>query len=116
MPGLPVSEVGVGTATTSGAVTVATSSTALLANNPDRVGGRLQNDHATQVVYIQLATASTQPQSGVTQPVPTAPTAVANKGFRLLPVGANSFDLAGYTGPVAAISVGGSSEVLVTEW
>lgn len=85
-------------ATGTGAVSVTTSNTAIVAANRNRVEVQLQNDHATQAVYLSLGG-----------------TAVANTGFRLLPAAANTFRTSAYTGAISGISVGGTSVVLVTE-
>jgi hypothetical protein len=90
-------------ATQSGAVSVLITSTAIASKNPGRREITICNDHATQVVYLALAT-----DSGV------APTAVASSGIRLNAAGgswtSNEFD-----GAVAGISVGGTSVVTVVE-
>ena len=80
------------------AVSVTTSSTALVANNPSRISVTITNDHATQAVYVSFGG-----------------TAVANTGLRLLPVG-GTFTTAAYSGAINAISVGGTSTVLVVEF
>lgn len=79
------------------AVSVLTSSTALVAANPNRREVTVCNDHATQVVYLSLGG-----------------TAVANQGIRLNAAG-GSYTTNAYTGAIAAISVGGTSPVTVTE-
>lgn len=118
MPGSPVTETGNGVGFTSGVVSVGATSQAIVGDNPARKGIILQNIHATQDCDIKIATASTQPQSGVTVPVPTAPTAEAGKGFRLhsLTTPLPPLVLYGYTGPIAGIATGASTSILVTEW
>ena len=79
------------------AVDVTTDSTSVVAANGNRIELTLQNDHASQVVYLSLGG-----------------TAVANKGIRLNP-GGGSYTTSAYTGAINAISVGGTSAVLITE-
>jgi hypothetical protein len=86
------------TAKTGGdAVTVGTSSTQLAAANGARVELFIQNDHASNTVYLGLGQA-----------------AVANKGIRLNAAG-GSIVLSSYNGEVNAIASGASTVVLVTE-
>lgn len=92
------------TATTTNAVSVATSSTAIVPVNLGRNEITIVNDHATQVVYLQFATVET-----------TAPTAVASQGIRLNAAG-GSWSSNVYRGAVAGISVGGASVVTVAEF
>lgn len=83
--------------TGSSAVSVGTSTVQVAAANPRRVELFLQNDHATQVVYLGLGTA-----------------AVANQGIRLNAAG-GGIVLSSYSGAVNAIATGASTVVLVTE-
>lgn len=94
-------------AKTSGAVSVATSSTVVAANNPSRVFVTLVNDGAN-VIYLALATA----KDGTDTPV--APTAVANAGIRIAATG-GSVTLTGYTGPIAGIALTGATVLTVVE-
>lgn len=96
-------------AKTSGQVSVLTSSTVVAADNRARTEIIVTNDHASQVVYLAFATAEDINQ------VPTAPTATANNGVRLNAAG-GSWSSTSYTGPVAGISVGGTSVVTVAEF
>ena len=79
------------------AVSVGAASTVVAAANPDRAEITIQNDHATQVVYLKLGG-----------------TAEANKGLRLNAAG-GSWTSQAYTGAVAAIATGAATGVLVTE-
>lgn len=79
------------------AVSVGTSTTVVAAANKDRAELFLQNDHATQTVYLGLGQA-----------------AVANKGIRLNAAG-GSIVLTSYNGAVNAIATGATTPVLVTE-
>jgi hypothetical protein len=90
------------TAKTSGSVSVLVASTVVAADNPQRVEITVVND-SVNVVYLQLATVTG-----------TAPTAVANSGIRLNANG-GSWTSHSYSGPVAGIAVGGSSNVTVAE-
>ena len=78
-------------------VSVGTSSVEVAADNPDRAEIVVQNDHATQVVYLSLGG-----------------TAVANNGIRLNAAG-GSWTSNSYTGAVSAIATGAATTVLVTE-
>lgn len=91
-------------AKTSGAVSVAVTSTPIAAKNLGRREITIVNDHATQVVYLALAT-----DDGV------APTAVANSGIRLNAAG-GSWTSNLWDGAVAGISVGGTSVVTIAEF
>jgi hypothetical protein len=73
-------------------------------NNIGRRELTIVNDHATQVVYLALNTTDGT----------TVPAAVANSGIRLNAAG-GSWTTNFYKGPVAAISVGGTSVLTVAE-
>jgi hypothetical protein len=88
-------------AKTSGAVTVNTTTTALLAANPSRVELTIVNLDGTNPVYLVLSTVA-----GV------APTATTN-GLKL-PAG-GSWTTTSYTGAVAAIATTAACSVNVTE-
>ena len=83
--------------TTHGAVSVGAASTSVAVANPDRIALFLQNDHATQVVYLSLGG-----------------TAVANQGIRLNAAGGGVV-ISSYTGAVNAIATGAATGVLVAE-
>lgn len=112
--GAPSSPAGSDVALTSSVVSASGTSAALVGNNPARNVLILQNDHATQIAYVTLATSRSG--QGVSGGKPVAPTAVLNSGIRLLPVAANTVILYGYTGPAAVIASGSSTPVLVTEY
>jgi hypothetical protein len=98
-------------ARTSGKVTVATSSTAVIGNNPARREMTIVNISAN-IIDLMFATAETSTAPGET--TPTAPTAVAGQGLRLI---ANaSWTTNTYTGPVAGIAQTGASDVTVAEF
>lgn len=92
------------TAKTSGAVSALITTTTVVAANISRRELTIVNDHATQVVYLALNTTDGS----------TVPTAVANSGLRLNAAG-GSWTTNAYKGPVAAISVGGTSVLTVVE-
>lgn len=79
------------------AVSVGAASAEVAAANADRAEITVQNDHATQVVYLKLGA-----------------TAVANQGIRLNAAG-GSWTSQAYTGAVNAIATGAATPVLVTE-
>jgi len=79
------------------AVSVGASTTEVAADNPDRAEITVQNDHATQIVYLALGAA-----------------AVANEGIRLNAAG-GSWTSQAFTGAVNAIATGAATGVLVTE-
>lgn len=91
-------------AKTSGAVSVLVTSTVVATKNLGRREITVTNDHATQLVYLQIAT-----DDG------TAPTAVANQGIRLNAAG-GSWTSNMWKGAVAGISVGGTSVVTIIEF
>lgn len=91
-------------ARTSGAVTVGTSSVALIGANIGRREITICNDHATQVVYLMLATNAD-----------VLPTAVANQGIRLNAAG-GSWTSNMWDGAVAAIASGADTPVTVVEF
>lgn len=93
-------------AKSSGAISAPITSTTVVAANVSRRELTVVNDHATQVVYLALNTAD---GTGG-----TVPTAVANSGIRLNAAG-GSWTTNAYKGPVAAISVGGTSVLTVAE-
>jgi hypothetical protein len=93
-----------GQAKTSGAVSVLTTTTTVAAANQSRREITIVNDHATQLVYLALNTTDGT----------TVPTAVANSGIRLNAAG-GSWTTNSYKGPVAGISVGGTSVVTVVD-
>lgn len=80
------------------AVTVGAASATIASANADRAEITIQNDHATQVVYLKLA----------------ASAAEANKGIRLNAAG-GSWTSSAYTGEVRGIATGAGTVVLVTE-
>lgn len=80
------------------AVSIGGSNVAAVAANPNRERIILQNDHATQVIYLSLGG-----------------TAAANAGIRLNAAG-GSILLEGYTGAISAIATGASTPLLVTEF
>lgn len=86
----------------SDAVTVAVTDTAVVGQHEGRTELTLQNNDATNPVWLRLRTSPG-----------TTPVAVANKGIKLLP-GA-SWTTRTYRGPVNAIATGGSVVVLVTD-
>lgn len=92
------------TAKTSGAVSALVTTTTVVNGNISRRELTVVNDHATQVVYLALNTTDGT----------TVPTAVANSGIRLNAAG-GSWTTNAYKGPVAAISVGGTSVLTVAE-
>lgn len=92
-------------AVTSGAVSVLITSTPIVSANVSRSELTIVNDHATQIVYLQLTSGATPN---------TAPAAVANQGIRLNAAG-GSWTTNAYKGAVAGISVGGTSVVTVVE-
>jgi hypothetical protein len=92
------------TAKTCGAVSVLVTSTTVAAANISRRELTIVNDHATQVLYLALNTTDGS----------TVPSAVANSGIRLNAAG-GSWTTNAYKGPVAGISVGGTSVVTVAE-
>lgn len=79
------------------AVAVGGTTAEVAAANPDRAEITVQNDHATQVVYLALGAA-----------------AVLNEGIRLNAAG-GSWTSNAYTGAVNAIATGAATGVLVTE-
>jgi hypothetical protein len=79
-------------------VSVLSTDTALVAANANRVELTITNDHATQVVYLSFGTTA----------------ATANNCMRLNAAG-GSYTTRSYTGAIRAISVGGTSAVLVLE-
>lgn len=93
-------------AKTSGTVSVGAASGSVVAANISRRELTIVNDHATQIVYLALNT--TDGSGG------TTPTAVLNTGIRLNAAG-GSWTTNAYKGPVAAISVGGTSVLTVVE-
>lgn len=94
-------------AVTSGAVSALITSTTVVSNNISRRELTIVNDHASQIVYLALNTTDGSA-------APTVPTAVANTGIRLNAAG-GSWTTNAYKGPVAAISVGGTSVLTVAE-
>lgn len=91
-------------------MSVGTSSTAIVAANPNRRGLILQSLHATQTIDIALSE-----ESG------TDPTAVTGEGFRLKAAGDNMFKITKgdgsiYTGAVAGIASGATTPCGVIEW
>lgn len=80
------------------AVSIGASNVAAVAANPNRSRIILQNDHATQVIYLSFGG-----------------TAVANVGLRLNAAG-GSLTLDGYSGAISAIATGASTPLLVTEF
>jgi hypothetical protein len=92
------------TAKTSGAISVLITTTTIVPANISRRELTIVNDHATQVLYLALNTTDGS----------TVPTAVANAGIRLNAAG-GSWTTNAYKGPVAGISVGGTSVVTVAE-
>ena len=91
-------------ATEPGFVSVGTVSTVIRAKNIGRRKIILVNDHATAVVYVQLATAN-----GV------QPTAVVGSGIRLNAAG-GSYTEDGFDGGISAISTAAATNVCVTEF
>lgn len=91
-------------AVTSGAVSALITTTTVVNANISRRELTVVNDHATQVVYLALNTTDGS----------TVPAAVANSGVRLNAAG-GSWTTNAYKGPVAAISVGGTSVLTVLE-
>lgn len=91
-------------AKTSGAVSVAVTSTPIVARNQGRQEISIVNDNATQVVYLAF---ETTPGGGAT--------AVANSGVRLN-AGGGSWTSNTYRGAISGISVGGTSVVTVAEF
>lgn len=89
-------------AKTCGAVSVTTSSTAILAANTSRRSVTIVND-GSNVVYLAVTTS-----------FGTAPTAVANSGVRLNASGGSWYQ-EDFSGAVAGIAVGGTSVVTVLE-
>lgn len=79
-------------------VTVGTSTTSLVAANPQRVEITICNDHATQVLYLSLGTAA----------------AVASTGIRVNGAG-GSYTTRAYTGAIQAIASGATTVVTITE-
>jgi hypothetical protein len=92
------------TAKTSGAISVLITTTTIVPANISRRELTIVNDHATQVLYLALNTTDGS----------TVPSAVANSGIRLNAAG-GSWTTNAYKGPVAGISVGGTSVVTVAE-
>jgi hypothetical protein len=92
------------TAKTSGAISVLITTTTIVPANISRRELTIVNDHATQVLYLALNTTDGS----------TVPAAVANSGIRLNAAG-GSWTTNAYKGPVAGISVGGTSVVTVAE-
>jgi hypothetical protein len=90
-------------AKTSGQVSVATSTTSVVAANNTRAELTITNDGAN-VVYLMLNTTDGT----------TVPTAVANQGIRLAATG-GSWTTNSYTGPVAGIALTGATVVTVVE-
>ena len=78
-------------------VTVTGTAGAVAAENGGRLTLILQNDHATNVVYLSLGG-----------------TAEVNKGIRLN-AGGGGIMLDWYTGPVSAIATGAGTTLLITE-
>jgi hypothetical protein len=93
-----------GQAKTSGSISVLTTTTTVAAANQSRREITICNDHATQVVYLMLNTTDGT----------TVPTATASNGIRLNGAG-GSWTTNSYKGPVAGISVGGTSVVTVVD-
>lgn len=90
-------------AKTSGQVSVATTSTTVLAANNARAELTITNDGAN-VVYLMLNTTDGT----------TVPAAVANQGIRLAATG-GSWTTNSYIGPVAGIALTGATVVTVVE-
>lgn len=90
-------------AKTSGAVSVGTSSTTVVAANLGRRELTVVNDGAN-IVYVQLNTTDGT----------TVPAAVSNQGIRLNASG-GSWTTNAYKGPVAAIALTGATVVTVLE-
>ena len=85
-------------------VSVGGTSTTLVQANKSRCEITIVNDHATQIVYLELNTTDGT----------TVPTATLNNGIRLNAAG-GSWTSDAYLGPVAAIATGASTVTLVTE-
>lgn len=90
-------------ARTSGAVSVAITSTPVVSANDARVELTITNDGAN-VVYLQLNTTDGT----------STPTAVASQGIRLAASG-GSWTTNSYTGAVAGIALTGATNVTVVE-
>lgn len=80
------------------AVAVGAASVTVAPDRPSRVEITIQNDHATQIIYLRLGPGS----------------AVVNTGIRLNAAG-GSWTSNSYTGPVQAIATGAATPALVTE-
>lgn len=80
------------------AVTCGAASVTVAAANPDRAEITIQNDHATQIIYLNLG--------------PEA--AVLNEGIRLNAAG-GSWTSQAYTGQITGIATGATTPALVTE-
>jgi hypothetical protein len=93
--------VSVDRARTSDAVSVGTGSTVVLSARTDRAEVTLVND-STNVIYMMCST------NGL------PPTAVAGRGVRLNANGGSWFSDV-YAGPIAAIAVGGASNMTIAE-
>ena len=98
MPLRPGSDHSVASATTThDAATVGTSASTVVAANGRRNELFLQNDHATQVIYLSLGG-----------------TAEANKGIRLNAAGGGVV-ITRYSGAVSAIATGAATTLLIAE-
>jgi hypothetical protein len=80
------------------AVACGAASVTVAAANPDRAEITIQNDHATQIIYLNLG-----PQA-----------AVLNEGIRLNAAG-GSWTSQAYTGQITGIATGATTPALVTE-
>lgn len=83
--------------------TVSTSSSKIVSSNPSRAEVTIVNDHASNVVYLALQTS-----------VNADPTAVSGSGVRLN-AGGGSYTTDQFTGSIAAIATGLSTNVTITE-
>jgi hypothetical protein len=92
-------------ATQSGAVSVLITSTAIAGKNPGRREITICNDHATQVVYLALATVAAT----------DTPVAVVGQGIRLNAAG-GSWTSNVYDGPIAAIGSGAATTYTIVEF
>lgn len=79
------------------AVSVDAASEVVAAANPDRAEITIQNDHATQIIYLSLGG-----------------TAALNSGIRLNALG-GSWTSNAYTGAINGIATGAATVALVTE-
>lgn len=91
-------------AKTSGTGTAGVASAAVAAENLGRREITIVNDHATQIIYLQLATVSG-----------TAPTAVVGQGIRLNAAG-GSWTSNLYKGALASIATGASTIYTIAEY